>query len=77
MHGRPDRIASLTQKELGNFPEAQKLLFDDRNHAWVEKISSYLDQPKVYFITVGAGHLAGPRGVPALLRARGFRVEGP
>ena len=77
MHGRPDRIASLTQKELANYPEARKLLFDDRNRAWVEKISSFLDQPKVYFITVGAGHLAGRQGVPALLRARGFSVEGP
>jgi uncharacterized protein YbaP (TraB family) len=77
MHGRPDRIASLTDKDLGKFPEARKMLFDDRNRAWVEKISSFLDQPKVYFITVGAGHLAGPQGVPALLRARGFSVEGP
>jgi uncharacterized protein len=77
MHGRVDRIASLTQKELAKFPEARKLLFDDRNQAWVKKIAAYLDQPKVYFITVGAAHLAGPNGVPALLRAKGFRVEGP
>jgi len=77
MHGRPDRIASLTQKELAKFPEAQKLLFDDRNRAWVEKIASFLDQPKIYFITVGAGHLAGAQGVPALLRARGLTVDGP
>ena len=77
IHGRPDRIASLTDKELGKFPEARKMLFDDRNRAWVKKISAFLDQPKVYFITVGAGHLAGPQGVPALLRARGFSVEGP
>jgi uncharacterized protein YbaP (TraB family) len=77
MHGRVDRIASLTDKELAKFPEARKLLFDDRNHAWAEKIASYLEQPKIYFITVGAAHLAGPHGVPALLRARGFHVDGP
>ena len=41
------------------------------------KISALLDEPKTYFITVGAGHLAGPRGVPALLRAKGFKVDGP
>jgi uncharacterized protein YbaP (TraB family) len=76
MHGRVDRIASLTTKEFAKFPDARKLLFDDRNKAWVEKIATFLDQPKVYFITVGAGHLAGPQGVPALLRARGFHVEG-
>jgi len=77
IHGRPDRIASLTQKELANYPRAKKLLFDDRNKAWVEKIASFLAQPKVYFITVGAAHLAGPHGVPALLRVRGFLVQGP
>ena len=77
MHGRVDRIASLTQKELADYPDAKKLLFDDRNKAWVGKIATYLDQSKVYFITVGAGHLAGPLGVPALLRKRGLNVEGP
>jgi uncharacterized protein YbaP (TraB family) len=77
MHGRVDRIASLTEKGLAKFPEARKLLYDDRNRAWVTKIATYLDQPKVYFITVGAAHLAGPHGVPTLLRAKGFRVEGP
>ena len=77
MHGRVDRIASLTTKELAKFPDARKLLFDDRNKAWAGKIMRYLDRPKVYFITVGAGHLAGPGGVPTLLRAKGFRVDGP
>lgn len=77
MHGRVDRIASLTTKELAKFPDARKLLFGDRNKAWTGKIMRYLDRPKVYFITVGAGHLAGPGGVPTLLRAKGFRVDGP
>jgi uncharacterized protein YbaP (TraB family) len=36
-----------------------------------------LAEPHTYFITVGAGHLLGPKGVPALLRAKGYRVEGP
>jgi uncharacterized protein YbaP (TraB family) len=43
----------------------------------VKQITVLLDQPKTYFITVGAGHLAGPHGVPALLRAQGFKVDGP
>jgi len=77
MHGRVDRLAALTKKDLAQYPNGQKLLFDDRNAAWVKQISALLDQPKTYFITVGAGHLAGPRGVPALLRAQGFKVDGP
>ena len=77
MHGRMDRLASLTKKDFQQYPEARKALFDDRNAAWVKKIAALLDEPETYFITVGAGHLAGPRGVPALLRAKGFKVEGP
>ncbi|MEI9930813.1 MAG: TraB/GumN family protein [Rhizomicrobium sp.] len=77
MHGRVDQLASLTKKDFQQYPDAQKALFDDRNAAWVKKIAALLDEPKIYFITVGAGHLAGPHGVPALLRAEGFRVEGP
>jgi uncharacterized protein YbaP (TraB family) len=77
MHGRVDRLAALTKKDLAQYPNAQKLLFDDRNAAWVKQITVLLDQPKTYFITVGAGHLAGPHGVPALLRTQGFKVDGP
>jgi uncharacterized protein YbaP (TraB family) len=36
-----------------------------------------LKEKHVFFITVGAGHLTGPTGVPALLRKDGFKVEGP
>jgi uncharacterized protein YbaP (TraB family) len=28
-------------------------------------------------VVVGVGHLIGPGGVPALLRERGFSVDGP
>jgi uncharacterized protein YbaP (TraB family) len=77
MHGRVDRLAALTKKDLAQYPNAQKLLFDDRNAAWVKQIAVLLEQPKTYFITVGAGHLAGPHGVPALLRAKGYKVDGP
>lgn len=77
MHGDVRKLGRLTDAALAKYPQARKLLFDDRNQAWVKQIALLLDQDKVYFITVGAGHLVGPRGVPALLRAKGFRVEGP
>ena len=77
MHARVDEIAALTEKDLATYPQAEKLLLEDRNAAWVKQIVTLLDQPKTYFITVGAAHLAGPRGVPALLRAKGIRVDGP
>ncbi len=77
MNAKVARLDTLMNKAFQNYPAARKALLDDRNAAWVKKISALLDEPKTYFITVGAGHLAGPRGVPALLRTQGFRVEGP
>ena len=49
----------------------------ERNVAWTEAIVRMLDRPGRMLVVVGAGHMAGPEGLPALLRAKGLRVEGP
>lgn len=76
-HADVARLDRLTGRILDKFPQARKLLLDDRNKAWVAKISALLDEDKTYFITVGAAHLVGRNGVPTLLRNKGFRVDGP
>jgi uncharacterized protein YbaP (TraB family) len=70
-------LAKLVNDDMAGFPAARKALFDDRNARWVPKIAAMLKQKHRFFITVGAGHLAGPGGVPALLRKAGYAVEGP
>ena len=70
-------VGRLMNKELDSVPGAKKLLIDDRNAAWAKQLDATLQAHATYFITVGAGHLVGPKGVPALLRAQGYRVEGP
>lgn len=75
--GDAKTIARLVDESFSPYPDLRKAVFDDRNAAWVDEIADLLKQKKVYFITVGAGHLAGPRGVPSLLRAKGYRVQGP
>lgn len=64
-------------------PQMFKALLTDRNATWLAVLSQRLNNPPTdgrparIVVVVGVGHLVGPGGVPALLRARGFRVDGP
>jgi uncharacterized protein YbaP (TraB family) len=57
--------------------ELRKPLLEDRNRRWIPQIEEMLHQPRITFITVGAAHLVGKTGVPALLRAKGYVVDDP
>ena len=50
------------------------LFLHQRNKNWVNQLPDILKEVPS-FIAVGAGHLGGPQGVIALLRAKGFTVE--
>jgi uncharacterized protein len=70
-------VAELMNSALADDPAAAKTLIDDRNAKWVAELKAMMQRKHIYFITVGAGHLAGIKGVPALMRAAGYNVEGP
>ena len=53
---------------------ALQRLLDDRNPGLAEGIARLHDQGQRVFGAVGALHMVGPTGLPALLAARGFRV---
>jgi len=72
--GRIDEVARLMNKGLSTTPGAMKLLIDDRNARWANRLDGMLAEPHTYFVTVGAGHLGGPYGLPALLKERGYKV---
>jgi len=76
-HGNADEVGKLVNAELEADPAAKKTLLDNRTEAWAVQLNGMLAEHHTYFITVGAGHLAGPNGLSALLRARGYRVDGP
>ena len=76
-NGQEDKLAEVMNSDLADDPEMKKALLTDRNQDWVGQIGKMLGDRHVFFITVGAGHLAGPDGVPALLRAAGYKVNGP
>lgn len=53
---------------------ALQRLLDDRNPGLAEGIARLHDEGQRVFGAVGALHMVGPTGLPALLAARGFRV---
>ena len=73
--GRVNEVAKLMNAALAGTPGAMKTLIEDRNVRWAERMVPMLAQHHTYFITVGAGHLAGARGLPALLAAKGYKVQ--
>jgi uncharacterized protein YbaP (TraB family) len=75
--GNAQKLDQLVESEFADDPDARKAVLDDRNKEWVPEIEAMLKEKKVFFITVGAGHLLGKAGVPALLRADGYQVDGP
>ncbi|WP_423068166.1 TraB/GumN family protein [Devosia sp. CN2-171] len=50
-------------------------LLTDRNARWVKPLETLLATDDRSLVIVGAAHLVGPDGVPALLRDRGYTVE--
>ena len=70
-------LDKLINGDLDEFPDARKTLLDDRNRRWAPKIEAMLKEKHVFFVTVGAGHLTGSVGLPALLRKAGYKVDGP
>ncbi|RBA24950.1 TraB/GumN family protein [Herminiimonas fonticola] len=53
----------------------QRVLLDERNPNMANKIEALLKTDKRTFVAVGALHLIGAQGVPALLQQRGYKVE--
>ena len=58
-------------------PTLYRRLVAERNARWAEAISQRLQGSGETVVVVGAAHLIGQDGVPALLRRRGIKVEGP
>ena len=73
--GNGPSLAKLLNDSMQDAPVIYKRLVTDRNRRWVPKIESLLHGSKNAIVIVGAGHLVGDKGVVALLRKDGFKIE--
>lgn len=70
-------VATVEKYALEGMKEAPELyqrLLLERNHNWVPQVESCITQNAGCFIVVGAAHLVGPDGLPALLAKKGYKV---
>jgi len=70
-------VKALEKLLLVSFDESRELydrLLVERNRNWVPHVDACLQQDAGCFIVVGAAHLVGPDGLPALLSKKGYKV---
>jgi uncharacterized protein len=61
--------------DFDGYPELADALIYRRNARWADQVSDMLRDGEDVLVVVGAMHLVGDRGLPALLEQRGYRVE--
>jgi uncharacterized protein len=74
-------VAALDREALAPIRKTSPKLFQrlviDRNVRWTKILDTRLKGHGRTVVVVGIGHLIGPDGVPARLRALGYSVTGP
>jgi uncharacterized protein YbaP (TraB family) len=73
--GDERRIAATIDPAFRAAPEIAAQVVKARNMAWAGKIVARMARPGRVLVAVGVGHLVGTDSLPAMLRARGLKVE--
>jgi uncharacterized protein YbaP (TraB family) len=68
-------LAQSLEDDFEDYPELEEQLITARNERWAGLVGDMLEQDGDILLVVGALHLVGDRGLPALLRKRGFEVR--
>lgn len=70
-------VKALEKSLLVSFEDSRELyerILVERNRNWVPHVDACLQQNAGCFIVVGAAHLVGPDGLPAMLSRKGYKV---
>jgi uncharacterized protein YbaP (TraB family) len=74
--GKMNRLGPLVVDGMRrDRPALYDALLKRRNAAWAVTLTEEMAKPGVQLVTVGALHMAGDDGLPALMKARGFKVR--
>jgi len=73
--GDVEALGTEMNESLRETPKLAKVLLADRNARWADWLDKRMDRPGTLFVAVGAGHLAGPDSVQAMLAKRGLKAE--
>jgi uncharacterized protein YbaP (TraB family) len=72
--GDVDAMQQQIAQDTAAAPLAHQRLITDRNHRWASWATQRMDSPGTLLVAVGAGHMVGEDGLPALLAQKGFTV---
>jgi uncharacterized protein YbaP (TraB family) len=67
----PQMVAEMNREN----PALHEALLNRRNRAWAEALTQRMAGAGADLVNVGALHMVGDDGLPALMRARGFTVQ--
>jgi uncharacterized protein len=74
-NGDMAELEKITRDMKAHQPQAYARLLVERNRAWMPKLEKILASDNTQLIIVGAAHSAGPDGLLALLKAKGYDVR--
>lgn len=79
INGDHQAIDKLSRENMGidgKDSSLYKAMITDRNYAMADKILKAIKKDhRKHYVVVGAAHLVGKNGIPAILKSQGFNIE--